>query len=124
MKRCLALELPENLRIMKLPDLKEFQNFPTIGPNSEAKSNINSKAAAIECYLDIGSDAKIRWTNYREDTQCYHGSLIAKDKYKKTFLGQSEIVAGYDYSKLEKVLGCIVLECTTIASKASHRASR
>ncbi|WP_434340636.1 HEPN/Toprim-associated domain-containing protein [Motilimonas cestriensis] len=124
MNRCLELELPRNMRIMKLPDLDEFNSFPTIGPNSEAKSNINSKAAAIECYLDIGRDAKIRWTNYREDTQCYHGSLIAKDKCKKEFLKQNEIVSGYDYRKLERILDSIILECTAIANKALHRTSR
>lgn len=124
MNRCLELDLPRNMKIMKLPDLNEFTSFPTIGPNSEAKSNINSKAAAIECYLGINSDAKIRWTNYREDAQCYHGSLIAKDKYKKAFLKQNKVLAGYNYSKLEKVLDCIVSECTAIANKALHRASR
>lgn len=116
MDRCLRLDLPKNLRIMKLPDLEEFKSFPTIGPNSDAKSNINGKAASIECYLDIGNNAEIRWTNYREDAQCYHGSLMAKDKYKKVLLKQTAVVSNYDYRKLQKVIEGIVSECTTIAN--------
>lgn len=124
MNRCLELELPRNLRIIKLPNLEEFATFSTIGPNSEALSDINGKAGSIECYLDIGDEAKIRWTNFREDAQSYHGSLIFKDRYKRDFLKQSTILSGYNYGKLEKVIDCIVSECTVIVNKASHQTNR
>ncbi len=119
MNRCLNLQLPQNIRVMKLPDLTVFQNFPTVGPNGDAISDINGKAASIECYLDIGESAKVRWTNYREDTDSYHGSLISKDKYKKVFLKQSKVVESYDFSKLKQVVDCMISECTAIANKAN-----
>ncbi|WP_051208314.1 HEPN/Toprim-associated domain-containing protein [Saccharospirillum impatiens] len=125
MSRCLTLNLPKNMQIMKLPDLAQFQEFPTIGPHGEALANINGSAASIECYLDLGEAAKVRWTNYREDTSKYQGSLVAKDRYKKQFLKQSEKKADYDYRKLLEILDQIVLECTQIsANKALHRTSR
>ena len=125
MNRCLTLNRPKNMKVMKLPDLVQFQEFPTVGPHGEALANINGSAASIECYLDLGKAAKVRWTNYREDTKTYQGSLVAKDRYKKEFLKQSEKMANYDYRKLQNILDQIVLECTQIAAnKALHRTSR
>ena len=41
------LQLPKNMRVMKLPDLKDFRRFTTLGTNGERKENINAKAVAI-----------------------------------------------------------------------------
>ncbi len=116
MNRCTSLRLPENLKVMKLPDLPEFRRFLTVGPISEEFAEINGKAASIECYLDLDEFAKVRWTNYRESLNCYHGSLIAKDKYKKKFLKQEIKENDYNYSKLERTLDLVVSECTCIRS--------
>lgn len=125
MNRCLTLNLPKNMKVMKLPDLVQFQEFPTVGPHGDAPANINGSAASVECYLDLGKAAKVRWTNYREDTKTYQGSLVAKDQYKKKFLKQSEKMANYDYGKLQNILDQIISECTQIAAnKALHRTSR
>jgi len=116
LNRCKKLELPMNLKAVKLPDLEEFKNFPTIGPCSQELSDINGKAASIECYLDLEESAMVRWTNYRENIDCYHGSLIAKDNYKKIFLNQESKDHEYDYSKLERTLDTIISECVAIRS--------
>jgi mRNA-degrading endonuclease YafQ of YafQ-DinJ toxin-antitoxin module len=118
MNRCNSHNLPDNLKIMKLPDLEQFTSFPTVGPNSEENADINGKAASIECYLDLDYSAKVRWTNFREDTKCYHGSLIAKDQYKKVFLRQTEKCSNYDYRKLEQIIDNIVSNCINIATNA------
>ncbi|WP_193758277.1 hypothetical protein [Pseudovibrio sp. Ad26] len=47
------LELPESYRVEILPNLGELEKFPTIGPTGESEENINGRAAAIECYLDL-----------------------------------------------------------------------
>ena len=45
---------PKNMRIIKLPYLKEFENFPTVDLNNRSTcENINDLAVAIECYLDL-----------------------------------------------------------------------
>lgn len=117
MNRCRSLNLPDNMRVMKLPDRPEFERFNTVGPNGESLADINGKAASIECYLDLDDKAQVRWTNYREDTKSYHGSLIAKDRLKKRFLCQQELDSLYNYSKLENVLDLIIAECVSIRSK-------
>ncbi len=117
LNRCKNTGLPRNLKVVKLPDLEEFKSFPTIGPSNQELSDINGKAASIECYLDLDESAMVRWTNYREKLSCYHGALIEKDRYKKTFLNQVSKDSEYDYSKLERTLDTIISECISIRSK-------
>jgi hypothetical protein len=44
------LNPPANMRAMLLPDLEEFREFSTLGPEGVNISDINGRAAAIECY--------------------------------------------------------------------------
>ncbi|TGT57216.1 hypothetical protein EN802_34550, partial [bacterium M00.F.Ca.ET.159.01.1.1] len=44
--------LPSNMRALCLPELDEFRDFPARGPDGVTNSDINGRAAAIECYLD------------------------------------------------------------------------
>ena len=66
-RRVANLSLPTNMRAVLLPDLEEFRSFPAQGPEGTRNSNINGKAAAIECYLDLKvgkyPSAKVRWTD-------------------------------------------------------------
>ena len=105
--KCLDMNIPSNMRVMKLPDLLQFQLFDTIGPEGSHKSNINGRAAAIECYLDIGSNPTVRWNNFNHSQQIYHGVLVAKDEHKKKFLNQRVKDDNYDYSKLNEVINLI-----------------
>jgi hypothetical protein len=43
--------LPHNMRTLVLPELEEFRQFPARGPDGVTNSDINGRAAAIECYL-------------------------------------------------------------------------
>jgi len=44
-ERTRALNLPSNMRTMKLPDLPRFERFPAVGPNGTYEANINGQAA-------------------------------------------------------------------------------
>ena len=55
--RTVKLNVPNNMRILKLPDLPVFRDFETIGPSGAHRADINGRAAAIECYLDAGPRA-------------------------------------------------------------------
>jgi hypothetical protein len=106
--RCCDLNVPDNMRILKLPDLPAFDQFRADGPGGEHQANINGKAAAIECYLDLPLDACVRWTSFLDKAGCYQGELIGKDLHKKRFLDQRAREDGYDYTKLGRVLDEIV----------------
>ncbi len=117
------LNLPNNMKVAMLPELDEFSSFKTIGPSGLSKIDINGKAVAIECYLDLyrsglPEEPAIRWSGYKGDVKQYQGALMSKDKYKDNFLGYSskELLDGnYDLSKLEKVVDTIFQECVAIA---------
>jgi HEPN/Toprim N-terminal domain 1 len=121
-ERLSKLTLPKNMRGAMLPQLKPFRQFPAQGPEGLATADINHRAAAIECYLDLNlkgrPPAQVRWTNYKKDLGVYHGALDYKDSYGKAFLKQTpETIAGggYDVSKILVLLDYLVATCTEIA---------
>lgn len=124
-QQMLRLNMPPNMRAMMLPGLDEFCTFRTRGPEGLSTADINGRAAAIECYLDLELDgyppANVVWTNYKKDLDVYHGSLEHKESYTKAFLKQtSETVStgGYCVEKLRIVLESLFEECCAVAIDA------
>ncbi len=117
------LGFPMNMRTIVLPNIDEFKNFRTRGPEGVGANDINGLAAAIECYLDLRSDglkpAQVVWTNYKKEIDAWHGALESKESYAKHFYQKSddELKNGsYDVSKLEKILDLIILESMHVLS--------
>ena len=113
--RCAALDVPANMRVLSLPDLPAFAAFPTVGPDGESVSNINGRAAAIECYLDLDEEARVRWTSYNQASGAYQGELDGKTRYMRVFLHQRQRESGYDYSRLEQVLDVLAASAVSIS---------
>lgn len=129
-QRLSALSLPQNMRAMMLPKLEAFRAFPAKGPEGVHPADINRRAAAIECYLDLrlegNPSAQVVWTNYKRELATYHGALEDKDAYIKAFLKQTPeaLAAGrYDVSKIRTVLDAIIAECTAIAMDVARVSS-
>lgn len=121
-QRLSMLTLPVNMRRVMLPELEDFRSFPAQGPQGLHNSDINRRASAIECYLDlkVGGQppAKVLWTNYKKNLDSYQGALEFKDFYSKEFLKQTDetLAKGeYDVRKIEAVLDLLIAECTAIA---------
>lgn len=99
---------------VKLPDLAEFRAFPTIGPGGEQCADINGRAAAIECYLKLPDDCRVRWTNFDARAGEYQGAIdqtsaeksAQRDVFLKTTAGDA-----YPFEKIRKVLDVIVEAC-------------
>ena len=68
-QRLSMLTLSANMRRIMLPELEAFRAFPAQGPEGLRNSDINRRAAAIECYLDLEvgghPPAKVLWTTIR-----------------------------------------------------------
>lgn len=116
-------KLPNNMRTLLLPELDAFRQFPARGPEGVSKSDINGRAAAIECYLDLTlpnhGPATVIWTNYKKERGVYQGSLEFKDTYTRAFLDQTteSLRAGnYDVRKLEQVLNALIEESSLLAA--------
>lgn len=109
------LTLPGNMRAMLLPDLEDFREFATLGPEGVSVSDINGRAAAIECYLDLRLDQypppQVTWSNFKKDIGAWHGVLDYKDSYSKHFYDQSDDLlrnGSYDVSKLLKLNDALI----------------
>ncbi|HGD8093367.1 TPA: HEPN/Toprim-associated domain-containing protein [Escherichia coli] len=118
------LTLPHNISCIHLPDLPHFNQFPAIGPHGVTYENINGRAVAIECYLDLRfsdyDEAKIRWSNYKKESDAYQGALENKDYYTKKFMKLkpgSKGFSNYDFAKLAIVLDELIKACSKISSE-------
>ncbi|KAA9327235.1 hypothetical protein F0P96_18555 [Hymenobacter busanensis] len=111
-----AMKLPTQMKVMKLPHLVEFTSFTTVGPIGESVENINGKAVAIECFLDLQYKMrqipKVRWTNYVKECNCYHGSLENKEDYIRKFKHIKSIDDKYNFSKLSLLIDAICKACS------------
>ena len=118
-RRISLLALPGNMRAATLPELERFRNSRTRGPDGTGTADINGRAAALECYLDLAAEttspAEVTWTAYKKDLDLYQGELLSKETYTKTFLRRASTINGYDMSGLMRVLDLIFAECSAIA---------
>jgi hypothetical protein len=120
-----GLTVPPNMRAMVLPDLEEFRVFQTLGPEGTSTSDINGRAAAMECYLDLELPNRpgpaVRWTNYKSGIDAWQGSLDHKESYMRHFFEQSDdrfLSDQYDSSKLRAVLNALIVEAEALAFSA------
>lgn len=115
------LNMPSNMRAMRLPDLERFRTFRTVGPDGPGTGDINGRAAAIECYLDLAWNATdapcVRWNNYSAEAGRHHGELVGKGGYAARFLALRGRKEGYDFAGIEAELDAIVAECIAISGR-------
>ncbi|WP_017519871.1 HEPN/Toprim-associated domain-containing protein (plasmid) [Pseudomonas nitroreducens] len=115
---------PVNMCAMVLPDLEELRSFPARGPGGVSNADINGRAAAIECYLDLRLKGRklpqVTWTNYKDKLDIYQGSLDFKESYADAFYEASaEAISTneYDVSKLRIVLNALLRQCSQMAEQ-------
>lgn len=110
-----SINAPSNLKVTKLPDLEEFSNFLTVGPNGKQRANTNGKAVAIECFLDLSFKTKnepiIRWSSYKSSLDTYQGALEEKEFYTKQFKKVDSVDKEYNFEKLKTLVEHIVESC-------------
>ena len=113
-----SLKLPRNMRTVSLPYLHAFSRFPTLGPSGEAIEDVNGRAVAIECFLDLAFGPRksraIRWTGFNPRRQAYQGELVAKECYAAAFF-ENFTAADYDLSKLRLLWEHILQACVAEA---------
>lgn len=120
--RLQSLNMPVNMRAMVLPELEDFRHFPTRGPEGVTQSDINGRAAGIECYLDLGLPGRpppqVVWTNYKPGLDAWHGALEHKDSFADHFYKQDDAAlteGNYEASKLRAVLDALLQEATRLS---------
>lgn len=115
--KAVDIKAPSNLKVMKLPDLAEFSDFVTDGPTGRHNADVNGKAVAIECFLDLSFKVRlepiIRWSSRKGDANVYQGALENKEYYTKQFKKVKSLDENYDFSKLNLLLDRIVEVCVS-----------
>ena len=113
---------PVNMRAISLPALDALKSFPARGPEGLTTTDINERAAAIECYLDLNLPGRpepvVVWSSFKKDIDRWHGALDYKESYTKHFLAQKDTAlldGSYQTSKLEAVLDAILAEATFLS---------
>lgn len=118
------LALPATMGVLQLPSLPEFESFPTIGPQGVTSENINGRAVAIECFLDLEHEAsrkpRVRWSSFNKDRGEYQGALEEKDDYVRQFKELRGVGDGYNFSKLNALLDALLSKCAQIAARAPY----
>lgn len=115
MRKLMELRMPANIRLVGLPDLEDFRNFPTVGPSGRTNEDVNGRAVAIECFLDLTygprEDPVVRWTGFDKAANAYQGELVSKDLYTRRFFDRAR-EDGYDLGKLRILWQHILRACT------------
>lgn len=122
-RKLATLPLRGNMRAMLLPNLEAFTSFPVRGPEGDSLADINGRAAAIECYLDLDlpayGAALVIWSNYKKEVATWHGALEFKESYLRHFYDQSDDAlrnGPYQSTKLAKLLDKLIAESKLFSS--------
>jgi hypothetical protein len=82
---------PDNVKILKYPDLEIATRYPTIGPGGISELNVNGLACSIELYLgtDIlirnGELTPIQWKGCDPNLNRYQGEILNKKELQEAF---------------------------------------
>lgn len=103
-------DLPNNIRILKLPDISLAKKYPTIGPTGRKKMNINGLACGIEMYLGIDVLTKenelipIQWKSFNEKERKYQGEIIEKSYVQDNFRKKLKMQNSTDFTEMNCLL--------------------
>jgi hypothetical protein len=118
-QRIAALNLPPRMRVAILPRLEECTRMRTVGPSGGHVEDVNGRAVAIECFLDLQEacvpEPVVRWTGYNAALDAYQGELLRKDEYTRRFLEAATRRSKYDYSKLSVLWQYLTESCSAAA---------
>jgi len=87
-----ALGLPDNIIVVRLPDIGLARAYPTVGPQGHHIVDVNGKAASIELYLGRealmidGELRPVRWKGYVQAADAYQGEVTGKSEVERAFL--------------------------------------
>ncbi|MDI9872211.1 HEPN/Toprim-associated domain-containing protein [Flectobacillus roseus] len=113
MNKLKSVQIGENFKILKLPDIQTAKKYPTIGPTGIKKMNVNGLACGIEMYLGkdtLTKDGKpipVHWRAYNEKEKKYQGDISEKSWVQDTFRQKLKSNSLSDFSDLEQVLKAV-----------------
>ncbi|WP_433630268.1 HEPN/Toprim-associated domain-containing protein [Chryseobacterium cucumeris] len=113
MKKLMQVQIPSNIKVLKLPDLKLAKRYPTLGPTGVRRMNINGLACGIEMYLGsdvlIEQDAyiPIHWKAFNEKENKYQGEISDKKLVQEKFRKKLKCEGSSNFEEMELILKSI-----------------
>lgn len=113
MKRLMQVQMPSNIKVLKLPDLKLAKNYPTLGPTGLKKMNINGLACGIEMYLgldmliDNNGYIPIHWKAFNDKENKYQGEISDKKLIQENFRKKLKSNDSSNFEEMKLVLTSI-----------------
>lgn len=116
------MRLPQNIRILKLPDFEPLREYPTVGPTGLNPMDVNGIAGSIELYLgtDVLSDetgalTPVQWTGFEAGLKRYQGEVLSKSAIQERFARRLQacredpsLLAKTDWTGIRAILSVIV----------------
>jgi hypothetical protein len=85
--------LPENIKVMRYPDIELARNYPTLGPSGKVAMDVNGSGASIELYLGCdllaepsGELVPVQWRGIDPNMKRYQGEVLDKRGCRRRFL--------------------------------------
>lgn len=85
-----TLSLPDNISVLRYPEIDIARYYPTLGPSGIAYMDVNGLAGSIELYLgtDILSNSDnsltpVQWKGYDVNAKKYQGEVLNKEELHK-----------------------------------------
>lgn len=96
-----ALDLPSNIKVLRLPDIEIARSYPTVGPQGTHLVDVNGRGGSIELYLGRqnllapnGDLVPVRWAGYVQGMNAYQGVIENKARIVQLF--EAEIAFSAD----------------------------
>ncbi len=113
-----AINIPENVRVLRYPDISIARSYPTLGPQGMATMDVNGLAGSIELYFgrDIlvnknGYLTPVQWRGYDVALHQYQGEVMNKGELQASFLDKlqscqanRDLIGTYDWGDIQVIL--------------------
>ena len=123
MKNALIQRLPDNIKVLKYPDISLAKKYPTLGPSGEKNMNINGFACSIELYFgkdvltENGKFVPVQWKGFNEKENKFQGEITKKNFLQDLFRTKLKTVDAANYFEMEILLQSIFNAFTITKNK-------
>src|SRR5262249_38466727 len=86
------LRLPQNMKVLRYPDIPSARDYPTLGPQGAFPMDVNGLACGLEMYYGVdvlrredGSLTPVQWRGYDDAVRQYQGEVMDKARLQARF---------------------------------------
>lgn len=112
------IAIPDNVRVLRYPDIEIAHAYPTLGPQGTLNMNVNGLAGSLEIYFgeDVltrndGSLTPVQWRGYDVAVHQYQGEILNKSELQERFLEKlrmcqatPDLIEDYDWSGIRAII--------------------